>query len=118
MRMVSRFPSAAYVAAEVEQASLMVRPGERYQGNEFRISIWTGGHSQAPAWNLFPPSGGEPRPEGFVKENLHASYVHLHFASAPELPARFVAAARAYLQKGGPKKKKDFRKAKQRSRER
>jgi cobyrinic acid a,c-diamide synthase len=118
MRMVSRFPSAAYVAAEAARSSFLVRLGERYQGNEFRISAWSGASAQAAAWKVFPPSGGEARPEGFVKDNLHASFVHLHFASAPELPDRFVAAARAFMTKGGAKKKKDFRKAKQRSRER
>jgi cobyrinic acid a,c-diamide synthase len=118
MRMVARFPSAAYVAAEGARPTLLVRPGERYQGNEFRISAWSGASAQAAAWKLYPPSGGEARPEGFVKDNLHASFVHLHFASAPELPGRFVAAARACFSKGGVKKKKEFRKAKQRSRER
>ncbi|HKS16845.1 MAG TPA: cobyrinate a,c-diamide synthase [Planctomycetota bacterium] len=116
MRMVARFPSAAYVAAEAARPSLLVRPGERYQGNEFRISAWSGAAGQASAWKVSPPSGGEARPEGFVKDNLHASFVHLHFASAPELPGRFVAAARAYTSKGGGKKK--FKKSKQRSRER
>ncbi|HZL72753.1 MAG TPA: cobyrinate a,c-diamide synthase [Planctomycetota bacterium] len=119
MRMVSRFPSAAYVGAEAARPTILVRPGERYQGNEFRISAWSGASVQSAAWKLYPPSGGEARPEGFVKDNLHASFVHLHFASAPELPGRFVAAARAYAaSKGGVRKKKDFRKAKQRSRER
>ncbi|HZN61739.1 MAG TPA: cobyrinate a,c-diamide synthase [Planctomycetota bacterium] len=116
MRMVSRFPSAAYVAAEAARPSLFVRPGERYQGNEFRLSAWSGAAGQASAWKVSPPSGGEARPEGFVKDNLHASFVHLHFASAPELPYRFVAAARAYVSRGGAKKK--LKKSKQRSRER
>lgn len=117
MRMVARFPSAAYVAAEAARASLVIRPGERYQGNEFRISVWSGSAGSAAPWKVSAPSGGEPRPEGFVKENLHASFVHLHFASSPELPGRFVAAARAYVSKGGGGRKK-FRKSKQRSRER
>jgi cobyrinic acid a,c-diamide synthase len=117
MRMVARFPAAAYVAAEAARPSLVVRTGERYQGNEFRISVWSGATGATAAWKVSPPSGGEPRLEGFVKENLHASFVHLHFASAPELPGRFVAAARAFVSKGGGGKKK-FKKSRQRSRER
>src|SRR5262245_15946617 len=116
MRMVARFPSAAYVAAEAARPSVIVRPGERYQGNEFRISSWSGGSSATAAWKVYSRAGGEPRPEGVVKDNVHASFVHLHFASAPELPGRFVAAARAYMSKGGGRKKQ--RKFKQRSRER
>src|SRR5262245_43506964 len=116
MRMVARFPSAAYVAAEAARPSVIARPGERYQGNEFRISSWSVGSSATAAWKVYSPAGGDPRPEGFVKDNVHASFVHLHFASAPELPGRFVAAARAYMSKGGGRKKQ--RKFKQRSRER
>jgi cobyrinic acid a,c-diamide synthase len=117
MRMVSRFPSASYVAAEAARSSMVIRPGERYQGNEFRVSLWSGGSATTAAWKVYPPAGGDPRPEGFVRENLHASFVHLHFASAPELPGRFVAAARAHVSKGGGRKNK-LRKSKQRSRER
>ena len=116
MRMVARFPAAAYVSVEAARPTFLVRLGEKYRGNEFRISAWSGESAASAAWRVSPPSGGETRPEGFVRENLHASFVHLHFASAPELPGRFVAAARAYSSKGGGKKK--FKKSKQRSRER
>ena len=118
MRMVARFPAAAYVTAEAARSTFLVRPGEKYRGNEFRISAWSGDPGPTATWRVAPPSGGESRPEGFAKEGLHGSFVHLHFASAPELPGRFVAAARAHVLKGGAKRKKEFRKAKQRSRER
>lgn len=115
MRMVARFPAAAYVTAEAAQGSFLVRPGERFRGNEFRISAWSGEQGPLSVFKVTPPGGGEARREGFVRDNVHASFVHLHFSSAPELPGRFVAAAQAHLSKGGARRKK---KERQRSRER
>lgn len=115
MRMVARFPSAAYVTAEAAQATFLVRPGERFHGNEFRISAWSGEQGPLSVYKVTPPGGGEARREGFLRDNVHGTFVHLHFSSAPELPGRFVAAAQAYLSKGGARRKK---KERQRSRER
>ncbi|HTF56004.1 MAG TPA: cobyrinate a,c-diamide synthase [Planctomycetota bacterium] len=116
IRMVARFPAAVYVTAEVAQPTFLTRPGERYRGNEFRISAGSGELGPAAPWRVCPPGSRQTRPEGYARDGLHASFVHLHFASAPELPGRFVGAARAYLMKGGAKKKS--RKERQRSRER
>jgi cobyrinic acid a,c-diamide synthase len=33
--------------------------------------------------------------EGYSAGNVLASYIHLHFSSAPEMPAAFVARCRA-----------------------
>jgi cobyrinic acid a,c-diamide synthase len=38
---------------------------------------------------------GETNQEGYSAQNVLASYIHLHFSSAPELPAAFVARCQA-----------------------
>jgi cobyrinic acid a,c-diamide synthase len=39
---------------------------------------------------------GETGHEGYATGNVLASYIHLHFSSAPEMPAAFVACCEAY----------------------
>jgi cobyrinic acid a,c-diamide synthase len=53
-------------------------------GHEFHRTTVDGGGS--PAWETG---------EGFVQDGVHASYLHLHWAGAPEIAERFVAAAEA-----------------------
>ncbi|MEU0093343.1 hypothetical protein [Kribbella sp. NPDC006257] len=43
------------------------------------------------AWYL--PGGVQ---EGVALPQIHASYLHLHWTATPDVPARFVAAARVY----------------------
>ncbi|HLY75338.1 MAG TPA: cobyrinic acid a,c-diamide synthase, partial [Planctomycetota bacterium] len=68
---------------------VIVERGQRLRGHEFHHSRWI--HPRIPpAWRL--PRG----PEGFAQGNIHASYVHLHFAGAPGCAARFVDRARKW----------------------
>ncbi|NJA60118.1 cobyrinic acid a,c-diamide synthase, partial [Streptomyces sp. NEAU-H3] len=48
------------------------------------------GAGPAPAWGLRQPRA---RLEGFVRAEIHASYLHTHPAGLPEAAARFVARA-------------------------
>ena len=53
-------------------------------GHEFHRTVVEG--AGTPAWETG---------EGFVQGGVHASYLHLHWAGAPEIAERFVAAAEA-----------------------
>jgi cobyrinic acid a,c-diamide synthase len=69
--------------------SPLARRGDTLRGHEFHYSAvepQAGAlPGAAPAWEL---SGrGE---EGFVAGGVHASYLHTHWASTPEVPRRFV----------------------------
>ncbi|GIF50544.1 cobyrinic acid a,c-diamide synthase [Asanoa ferruginea] len=61
--------------------------GTRVTGHEFHRTATTPGFGAAPAW-----AWRERPAEGFVAGNVHASYLHLHWAGTPEIAERLVAA--------------------------
>ncbi|HZX03093.1 cobyrinate a,c-diamide synthase [Kribbella sp.] len=64
--------------------------GRRVRGHEFHRTAIELDHDVRPAWHL--PAGVE----GVTLPHVHASYLHLHWTATPDVPARFVAAAREY----------------------
>ncbi|GAA3151239.1 cobyrinic acid a,c-diamide synthase [Kribbella aluminosa] len=64
--------------------------GRRVRGHEFHRTTVELDHDIRPAWHL--PGGVE----GVTLPQVHASYLHLHWTATPDVPARFVAAAREY----------------------
>jgi cobyrinic acid a,c-diamide synthase len=97
-----------YREAEVPRPNLVARPGEVVVGHEFhrtRIESAAGageaGRGEAgaggagaggAAWR-FRDLGYGGRSEGFARGNLHASYLHVHWAGHPRAAVRLVAAA-------------------------
>jgi cobyrinic acid a,c-diamide synthase len=60
-------------------------------GHEFHRTAVSPRAGRIPAWECV-----DGRPEGFVQDGVHASYLHVHWAGSPQLAARFVErAARA-----------------------
>ncbi|SEB69038.1 cobyrinate a,c-diamide synthase [Streptomyces melanosporofaciens] len=60
--------------------------GTRVRGHEFHRTTIVPGAGAEPAWGLVHP---ERRTEGFAQGNVHASYLHVHWASVPGAAARF-----------------------------
>ncbi len=80
----------------------LMRAGEAMRGHEFHYSTWENVPADTPhAYHVAPRRDSPPRPEGYARGNLLASYVHLHFWSEPLLARRFVAAAAAYAAQRG-----------------
>lgn len=92
--------SLGYRQATVSANGLVLRHGERLTGHEFH------------RWQLLPRAGvtafkgpvaGEPemwqvegwgsprRPEGWTSRNVHASWLHIHWAGCPAIPWRLAA---------------------------
>jgi cobyrinic acid a,c-diamide synthase len=78
-----------YRDATAAAGSVVAPAGVTVRGHEFHRTTVDPPHSPAPAWTF----GG--RPEGFVRQAVHASYLHLHWAGYPELARRVVEAAAA-----------------------
>jgi cobyrinic acid a,c-diamide synthase len=71
--------------------SVAHRVGERRTGHEFHRTQVTTTES-TPAWH-WRDHDGRPHSEGFVRNRVHASYLHTHPAGGPETVARLVRKA-------------------------
>ncbi|MFB6891721.1 cobyrinate a,c-diamide synthase [Kitasatospora sp. NPDC056327] len=96
-RMTERL-TLGYREAVALHDSPLARTGARLRGHEFHRTVCEPGAGERPAWGWRLPTG--PHTEGFAgaagAENVHASYLHLHWAGYPQLAATFTAAAAAY----------------------
>jgi cobyrinic acid a,c-diamide synthase len=79
---------AGYREATAPTTSSLAPAGARITGYKQHRAIVTPRAGQIPAWTW---SGGNP--EGFVWRQVHASQLGLHWAGAPEIARRLVAAA-------------------------
>lgn len=77
-----------YREATAQTASVVAEPGARRPGYKHHRTQVAPRAGTSPAWAW---SGG--RPEGFVWRGVHASYLTLHWASAPHIARRLVAVA-------------------------
>jgi cobyrinic acid a,c-diamide synthase len=85
------FPMAGVIPGSVEMTPRLQHFGycecfnlgraqsETFRGHEFHHSRWTAEPWLANLWAVRRKRLGSMRPEGFQKNNLHASYVHLYF---------------------------------------
>ncbi|MFD0370697.1 cobyrinate a,c-diamide synthase [Streptomyces sp. NPDC127114] len=94
-RMTERL-TLGYRDAVAVNDSVLAAAGTRMRGHEFHRTVIEPGAGARAAWGLRQP---ERRVEGFVQGGVHASYVHTHWAGAPEAAARFVGRCAA---DGGP----------------
>lgn len=73
--------------------TLLLPEGGETRGHEFHYSDWEVPVDLPRAYALFPRQGEAVRHEGYARDNLLASYVHLHFGANAEMAPRFVAAS-------------------------
>ncbi len=90
-RMTERLTLGYREAVAVSDSSLAAA-GTRLRGHEFHRTVIEPGAGATPAWGFTHP---ERRVEGFVRQGVHASYLHTHWAAEPSVARRFVAAAAA-----------------------
>lgn len=71
--------------------SVLAAAGTRMRGHEFHRTVVEPGAGAAPAWGVRSPAR---RVEGFVRQGVHASYLHTHWAAEPGVARRFVERCR------------------------
>jgi cobyrinic acid a,c-diamide synthase len=87
--------SLGYRQATALGDGLLLRRGERLWGHEFhRWQLQHAPDAAEPLWQL-EGWGCPARPEGWRRAHVHASWLHLHWAGCPAIPARLAAAAAA-----------------------
>ena len=93
--------SLGYREAYCQRQGLLTRAGECWHGHEFhrwqlQPAAASAAHRpvavQAGLWQL-EGWGTPPQEEGWIAPNVHASWLHLHWAGCPAIPRRLVAAA-------------------------
>ncbi|MFI8345819.1 cobyrinate a,c-diamide synthase [Streptomyces sp. NPDC085596] len=83
--------SLGYRDAVAVGDSVLAVAGTRMRGHEFHRTVVEPGAGEAPAWGVVAP---ERRVEGFVRQGVHASYLHTHWASEPGVARRFTERCR------------------------
>ncbi len=93
-RMLKKRKALGYVEVTLEQDSLFGRRGESFRGHEFHYSELveppTGQDGWQAVYLLKQNRTGNCSVEGYQKDNILASYAHLHLASRPKALTRFV----------------------------
>ncbi|MCY0917725.1 cobyrinate a,c-diamide synthase [Streptomyces sp. H27-G5] len=97
-RMSERLTLGYREAVAVSDSSLAVA-GTRLRGHEFHRTVIEPGAGASPAWGFTHP---ERRVEGFVRDGVHASYLHTHWAAAPAVARRFAGSARRFAEAAAP----------------
>jgi cobyrinic acid a,c-diamide synthase len=93
-RMSGKLAALGYRHATALRSNLLAEPGDTLRGHEFRYSSWvrnTNVADDTAAWQLKGMRGDVPSDAvGYVRGNLLASYLHVHFGQGRDLAKRFV----------------------------
>ena len=83
-----------YRRATAVRDGFYARSGEEITGHEFHRTASQFPPGSEPGWAWHTPDG--PRTDGWAQDNVHASYLHIHWAGHPQLAQRFAEAVHAY----------------------
>lgn len=89
-------PTLGYREARAAAGSVLTSHGSRARGHEFHHTVCRRTADARPAW-LWARGGSE----GFLVDNVHASYLHLHWAGRPSIARRLVRFAAAQADVAG-----------------
>ncbi|KUO49747.1 MAG: cobyrinic acid a,c-diamide synthase [Desulfitibacter sp. BRH_c19] len=90
VKMTNRLAALGYVKATALKKSIFAEVGDEVKGHEFHYSAMSGIGEGDSAFSLVGGKGADLRRDGYAKENLMASYVHLHLRSNPKIALNFI----------------------------
>lgn len=97
VRMLPRLQALGYREVTLTSDGLLGRAGTQARGHEFHYSEIISEPADLPRlYQLTARRGGKSRREGYIVNQVLASYVHLHFGSNPELARHFVGRCRLF----------------------
>lgn len=99
IEMTDKLVRFGYVELELMQDCLLGVQGTLVRGHSFHHSQCSSARELPSAFEARYTLSGKIGPEGYLWENVLASYIHLHFRGNPAIAERFVATAekRAHL---------------------
>ncbi len=89
--------SLGYRTVQALNDGPLLRQGEVVRGHEFHWSVLESNAKTNNAYRILEKDG---RQEGFQKNNLLASYIHLHLGSLPSMALRFIENCRQFRDSG------------------
>jgi cobyrinic acid a,c-diamide synthase len=97
IEMTTSLVDMGYVTAEANCDNLLLEAGQEVKGHQFHYSKLVNiDDNLEQAYQLFGGRGSDGRFAGIVTDNLLASYLHLHFASQPQVVDRFLKHCQEY----------------------
>jgi cobyrinic acid a,c-diamide synthase len=94
VKMQSRLAALGYRTVTGNGNNFLVGPDDTIRGHEFHYSTFEPSAELEPAYEASGRKG--VKQDGVTKLNLVASYIHLHFGSAPSLAKRWVRQCEIY----------------------
>lgn len=90
-RMTSRLQQFGYAEATFLRDTLLGPAGTSVRGHRFHYSVYEPGNSAPPcAYRITRASTGETHSEGLYRDNVLATYLHVHLGSQPQMAQHFV----------------------------
>jgi cobyrinic acid a,c-diamide synthase len=94
MEMTGKLVQFGYVTVQLARDCLLGPKGSELRGHSFHYSRIAGEVDVPTSYSVLYSLSGREQSEGFAIANVLASYIHLHFRTAPAIAAHFVQAAR------------------------
>ncbi len=95
--MTKKLAGMGYVTAVARYDNLLCSRGERLNGHEFHYSHYLPAAGETnTAFSFYGGRGADGRPDGYAKDNLLASYLHLHLFGQWKAAQRFIRFCKRY----------------------